>query len=173
MDDSLEIQSFNGPYTVRFRETVVQAVADIPRDRPFHVIADTHVAELHGVGLADLFSAARAVHRVDALEDNKSLEVVPRLVKQLAEGGIRRDHLLVAVGGGVVQDMTCFVSSILFRGMEWAFLPTTLLAQSDSCIGSKSSINAAGTKNLVGNFYPPRYISIAAQFLDTLEIRDV
>jgi 3-dehydroquinate synthase len=57
--------------------------------------------------------------------------------------------------------------------MDWAFLPTTLLAQADSCIGSKSSINAAGIKNLVGNFYPPRQISVAAKFLGTLDPRDV
>jgi 3-dehydroquinate synthase len=172
-DDSLQIQSFTGLYTVRFRQTAPEAASDIPRDRPLHVIIDPRVAELHGGSLGDLLGAARSVQKVEALEDNKSLEVVPRLVKKLTEAGIRRDHLLVAIGGGILQDMTCFIASILFRGMDWAFLPTTLLAQADSCIGSKSSINAAGTKNLVGNFYPPRQISIAAEFLDTLDPRDV
>lgn len=173
MDDSLQIQSYNGAYDVRFRQGVAEAAADIPRDRPLHIIIDPRVADLHAAGLADLLGAARSVQKVEALEDNKSLEVVPQLVKRLADAGIRRDHLLVGIGGGIIQDMTCFIASILFRGMDWALLPTTLLAQADSCIGSKSSINAAGTKNLVGNFYPPRTISIAAEFLGTLDPRDV
>lgn len=172
-DDSLQIQSFSGPYTVRFRQAVAEAAADIPRDRPLHVIVDPRVAELHGAALAELLGCARSVQRVEASEDNKSLEVVPQLIGKLAQAGIRRDHLLVAIGGGIIQDMTCFAASILFRGMDWTFLPTTLLAQADSCIGSKSSINAAGTKNLVGNFCPPRQISIAAEFLSTLDPRDV
>jgi 3-dehydroquinate synthase len=173
MDGSLQIQSYNGAYTVCFREGVAEAATDIARDRPLHVIVDTRVAGLHAAALHDLLGTAKSVHQVAALEDNKSLEVVPQLVKKLADAGIRRNHLLVAIGGGIIQDMTCFVASILFRGMDWAFLPTTLLAQADSCIGSKSSINAAGTKNLVGNFYPPRQISIAAEFLATLDPHDV
>jgi 3-dehydroquinate synthase len=173
MDDSLQIQSHNGVYTVGFRQGVAEATADIRRDRALHIIVDTRVAGLHSAALKELLGIAKSVQQVEALEDNKSLEVVPQLVKKLSAAGIRRDHLLVAIGGGIVQDMTCFVSSILFRGIDWAFLPTTLLAQADSCIGSKSSINAAGTKNLVGNFYPPRQISIAAEFLTTLDSRDV
>lgn len=173
LSDNLTIESWSGPYSVRFRQTVAEAASDIPRDRPLHVVVDARVARLYERELSALLADARVVHAVEALEDNKSLEVVPSLVRRLAEGGIRRDHLLLAIGGGIIQDMTCFVASILFRGMDWAFLPTTLLAQADSCIGSKSSINAAGTKNLVGNFYPPRQISIAAGFLATLDPRDV
>jgi 3-dehydroquinate synthase len=172
-DGGLQIQSFSGVYTVHFRPRVAEAAADIPRDRPLHVIIDPRVSALHATALREILEIARSVQRVEALEDNKSLEVVPQLIKKLADAGIRRDHVLVAIGGGILQDMTCFAASILFRGMDWVFLPTTLLAQADSCIGSKSSINAAGTKNLVGNFYPPRQISIAAEFLSTLDPRDV
>ncbi len=113
------------------------------------------------------------MHEIEAIEDNKSLEVVPALVRRLTEGGIRRDHLLLAIGGGITQDVTCFIATMLFRGMDWVFLPTTLLAQADSCIGSKSSINAAGIKNLVGNFFPPKLISLATEFITTLDERDV
>jgi len=173
MDDSLQIRSSNGTYAVRFRQTVAEAAADISHDRPLHLIIDSRVADLYAPGLSVLLDGPRSVQRIEALEDNKSLEMIPGLVKKLAEAGIRRDHLLLAVGGGIIQDMSCFAASILFRGMDWAFLPTTLLAQADSCIGSKSSINAAGTKNLVGNFYPPRQISIAAEFLSTLDSRDL
>lgn len=171
--EPMTIRSFGGPYEVHFRRKAAEAANDIPCDRPIHVVSDKRVAALHGAALADLLGRAKRVHEIEAIEDNKSLEAAPALVRRLAEGGIRRDHLLLAVGGGIIQDMTCFVASILFRGIDWAFLPTTLLAQADSCIGSKSSINAAGTKNLIGNFYPPKLISLAAEFLVTLDERDV
>jgi 3-dehydroquinate synthase len=170
---SMQITSHSGPYTVWFRDSVTAAVADIPVDRPLHVVVDPRVAALHEKSLTPLLRCARAVHEMEALETNKSLEVAPELVRKLSAGGIRRDHLLLAIGGGIIQDVTCFVASILFRGIDWAFLPTTLLAQADSCIGSKSSINAAGIKNLVGNFYPPRLISISPEFLTTLDECDV
>ena len=169
----LQIQSHAGAYTARFHAAVAAAADEIPSDRKIHLIVDQRVAALHAKGLAKLAARSHAVHEVEALENNKSLEALPELVHRLVSDNVRRDHLLVAVGGGIIQDLTCFAASILFRGMDWAFLPTTLLAQADSCIGSKSSINAAGVKNLVGTFYPPRVIAIAAEFLSTLDRRDV
>ena len=86
---------------------------------------------------------------------------------------MKRNYKLVAIGGGIVQDITGFVSSILFRGVEWVFFPTTLLAQADSCIGSKTSINFMEAKNLVGTFYPPSKIFCCTDFLNTLEGREI
>ncbi len=171
--DPIFIKSNAGQYEVRFRPTVAESASDIPSDRPIHIVADQRVIALHQKNLAKLLGRAVQVHEIEALEDNKTLEESPALVRKLSSGGIRRDHLLLAIGGGIIQDMTCFVASILFRGVDWMFLPTTLLAQADSCIGSKSSINAAGIKNLVGNFYPPKLISLGAEFLTTLDQRDV
>ena len=71
---------------------------------------------------------------------------------------------LVALGGGVIQDLTSFISSILFRGVDWIFIPTTLLSQADSCIGSKTSINFQETKNILGTFNPPEKIFICSFF---------
>jgi 3-dehydroquinate synthase len=173
MTDTMQIVSHTGPYTVDFRAAVADAAAAIQPAGPYHLVLDARVAALHGAPLAALRSGAASVLLLDATETIKSLEEVPGLVAKLSAAGIRRDHTLVAVGGGIIQDLTCFMASILFRGIDWVFLPTTLLAQADSCIGSKSSINAAGTKNLVGNFYPPRKIAIATEFLRTLDPRDV
>ena len=170
---TIQISSHAGPYTVEFYSAVADAVNAILPQAPYHVVIDSRVAGLHELGLRILLAGASSVVSLKATENVKSLEEAPQLVAQLALAGIRRDHVLVAVGGGIIQDLTCFTASILFRGMDWFFLPTTLLAQSDSCIGSKSSINAAGTKNLVGNFYPPRKIAIASDFLTTLDERDI
>jgi 3-dehydroquinate synthase len=80
--------------------------------------------------------------------------------------------MLVAIGGGITQDVSCFIASTLFRGVEWRFVPTTLLAQADSCIGSKSSINLGRTKNIIGTFYPPSEVLITPDFLSTLTLED-
>jgi len=72
-----------------------------------------------------------------------------------------------------VQDITCFIASTLLRGLAWRFVPTTLLAQADSCIGSKSSINLGATKNILGTFNPPQTIFIDVGFLETLDEKDI
>ena len=171
--DPMPVQSFNGPYEVRFFQSVVEAADGVIQKRPMHIIADKKVLEIHKSSLSELLESAACIHEVDALEENKSIEAIPALVQRLARVGIRRDHLLLAIGGGITQDMTCFVASVLFRGIDWVFMPTTLLAQADSCIGSKNSINAAGIKNLVGNFYPPKLITVGSEFVFTLDERDV
>jgi 3-dehydroquinate synthase len=79
----------------------------------------------------------------------------------------------VAIGGGITQDIVTFISSILFRGVEWKFIPTTLLAQCDSCIGSKSSINFDQFKNLLGTFNPPSEIFIYLGFLNSLSESEI
>ncbi len=79
-----------------------------------------------------------SVLMLDALEKNKSSEQFPAYVEHLLARGIRRDHQIIAIGGGIIQDITCFLAATILRGVQWIFLPTTLLAQANSCIGSKS-----------------------------------
>jgi 3-dehydroquinate synthase len=80
--------------------------------------------------------------------------------------------VLVAVGGGITQDIACFIATTFMRGIKWTFIPTTLLAQADSCIGSKSSINFGKYKNLLGSFTPPNEIYVCDKFLNSLEDKD-
>lgn len=164
------IQSHAGPYTVRFGSPFVGLDAGLG-DRQ-HLIVDARVAELYARSLAPALNG-RSVLRIEATEANKSLERVPGYMTHLLERGIKRDHVLVAVGGGIIQDIVCFIAATLLRGLAWRFYPTTLLAQADSCIGSKSSINVGGYKNQVGTFTPPKDILISTEVLDTLEETDV
>ena len=105
---------------------------------------------------------------IDANEPQKSYQKVEPIIKSLIENGFKKNHRLIAVGGGITQDVTAFISSILYRGVQWYFFPTTLLAQGDSCIGSKTSINFGKFKNQVGGFYPPNKIYVNPKFLDSL-----
>tara|TARA_R110000772_G_scaffold20466_1_gene56651 strand:+ start:13268 stop:14314 length:1047 start_codon:yes stop_codon:yes gene_type:complete len=103
--------------------------------------------------------------KIDSGETKKEYSHIFNIINRIVDNGFKRNNRLIAIGGGVVQDITGFISSILYRGVEWVFYPTTLLAQGDSCIGSKTSINLGKYKNLVGNFYPPSKIIIDSNFL--------
>ncbi len=105
---------------------------------------------------------------LDASESLKSYQGIIPVIQTLIEKGFRKNNRLIAIGGGITQDVTAFISSIMYRGVSWIFFPTSLLAQGDSCIGSKTSINFEKFKNLVGGFYPPHKIYIYPNFLETL-----
>jgi len=105
---------------------------------------------------------------LDADEESKTLQRAEQLIVACFDAGARRGTRLLAVGGGVVQDLATLVSSLYMRGLPWSYAPTTLMAMADSCVGGKSSINAGKAKNVVGNIYPPREVTIDPGFLSTL-----
>jgi 3-dehydroquinate synthase len=105
---------------------------------------------------------------IPALETNKSLDASPAHIEQLRKDGANRQTHLVAVGGGIIQDLSAFIASVYMRGLAWSYVPTTILAMVDSCIGGKSSINVGPYKNLVGTFHPPQRILIDPALAHTL-----
>lgn len=159
------MQSHVGPYRVDFADEPLPPLEDLD-GRP-HLVVDQRVAALHADALAAV--ASHPALEIEATEGAKSLEQFPDYVRLLVSGGIRRGDVIVAVGGGIVQDIACFLAATLLRGLEWRFVPTTLLAQADSCIGSKSSINVGELKNLLGTFTPPARVHLWPGYLETLE----
>jgi len=113
------------------------------------------------------------VIEIEATEKTKSYSYLPTIIQKIIETPFSRENKLIAIGGGVTQDIVSFISSILFRGVDWVFLPTTLLAQGDSCIGGKTSINFKSYKNQLGNFNPPNEIIICESFLKTLSEKEI
>jgi 3-dehydroquinate synthase len=171
VSDTLTVQSHRGPYTVRFEDrSLAMLNAAVPGNA--HFIIDERVARLYQDEIGSVLEA-RSVLLVDATEQHKSLEQFPRYVEHLVSRSVRRNHVLVAIGGGIIQDITCFLAATMLRGLDWNFYPTTLLAQADSCIGSKSSINCGQAKNVLGTFTPPRSVHISTRVLRTLDPRDV
>jgi len=106
---------------------------------------------------------------IPAVEKSKSLETVAFVIERLRSLGANRSSHLVAVGGGIIQDMVTFSASVFMRGITWEYYPTTLLGMVDSCVGGKSSINVGQYKNIAGNFYPPEKIVIDTMFCGTLQ----
>ncbi len=165
------VRSHDGPYEVLFDDDAFARLDAAVPERA-HLIVDARVAELYAAELGRLL-AAPSVLRVEAGEASKSLDRFPAYVEHLVAAGVRRSHVIVAVGGGTIQDIACFLAATLLRGLEWHFYPTTLLAQADSCIGSKSSINVGSIKNVLGTFTPPARVVISAPVLGTLGEEDL
>jgi 3-dehydroquinate synthase len=135
------------------------------------VIIDGNVKSLYKTQLEPILTGIKHI-TIEATETQKSYRGLIPIIEDLIENGFRKNHRLVAIGGGITQDVTAFTASIMYRGVSWLFFPTTLLAQGDSCIGSKTSINFGKFKNQVGGFYPPNHIFIDPTFLNTLSPLD-
>ena len=95
------------------------------------------------------------------------------LINKLLKLNFNRSDLIIGVGGGIIGDMTGFVSSIYKRGINFINLPSTLLAQVDSCIGGKTGVNSKYGKNLIGSFYNPKVVISDTEFLKSLPRREI
>ncbi len=106
-------------------------------------------------------------------EKSKNLDTFSLVLKTLVEAGFTRTDCVVAVGGGVVGDLTGFAASAYMRGIDFYNIPTTLLSQVDSSVGGKTAVDFMGYKNLVGAFYPPKGVIIDPDTLSTLPPRQL
>jgi 3-dehydroquinate synthase len=165
------VTSYLGEYELRYVDDFVSALVDVLREGDVLLI-DRNVQRIFKKRIGTKFSSYRAI-LLDPAEGLKSYEGVIPIISQLIEGGFKKDHRLVAIGGGITQDVTAFIASIMYRGVGWIFVPTNLLSQCDSCIGSKTSINFGEFKNQLGGFYPPRLILSDSSFRKTLDAREI
>lgn len=106
-------------------------------------------------------------------EGSKSFEQLERLLSAMLEASFTRGDCVVAVGGGVVGDLSGFAASCYMRGIDFYNIPTTLLSQVDSSVGGKTAVNFGGVKNIVGAFYQPKKVIIDPETLKTLERRQL
>jgi 3-dehydroquinate synthase len=140
------------------------------------VVTDSHVAELHLPRLLDVLGKAGIEARAIAMppgEVSKSFAGLERLSGALLDMGVDRKGLIIALGGGVIGDLTGFAAGVLKRGVAFAQIPTTLLAQVDSSVGGKTAINAVQGKNLIGLFHQPRIVIADTALLSTLPRREL
>ena len=138
------------------------------------VVTDSNVAPLYGGKVKNSLDAAgieNDIITIPAGESSKSLQMLEFLYNELLKAGITRTDLIVALGGGVVGDLTGLAAATLLRGVPFVQIPTTLLAQVDSSVGGKVAVNLKKGKNLVGAFYQPRLVIIDPDTLSTLSGR--
>ncbi|GAB4181224.1 MAG: 3-dehydroquinate synthase [Terrimicrobiaceae bacterium] len=138
-------------------------------------MTDSNVAGLHVEPLKQSLEEAGVEVTtivVPAGESSKSMGEVARICDAMISAGLDRKSFLVALGGGVVGDLAGFVAAIFYRGIPFAQVPTTVLAQVDSSVGGKTGVNAPGGKNLIGAFHQPRIVIADTDTLRTLPDRE-
>ena len=138
------------------------------------VITDSNVAPLYADRIiSKLESVSLKAHLmvIPAGEEHKNLNTVSNIYAFLARNGFTRSDILVALGGGVVGDISGFTAATYLRGIRSVQIPTTLLAQVDSSVGGKCGVDLPEGKNLVGAFYQPKLVLIDPACLETLPDR--
>ncbi|MFZ5493317.1 MAG: 3-dehydroquinate synthase [Pseudomonadota bacterium] len=144
------------------------------RGRRVVVISDSHVAALYGPAVcAALADFEPRVLEFPPGEQSKTLDTYAALADELIAGRFDRKVTLIALGGGVVGDMTGFLAATYQRGVDFIQVPTTLLAQVDSSVGGKTGVNRPSGKNLLGAFHQPRCVLVDTATLATLPRREL
>ena len=139
------------------------------------IVTDVTVAGLHLPALQESLTAADIEHSTEIVEPgeiSKSFSTYQELVDKVLAARLERGDMMIALGGGVVGDLTGFVAATVRRGMNFIQVPTTLLSQVDSSVGGKTGINSDYGKNLIGAFHQPGLVLADTASLETLPIRD-
>ena len=141
------------------------------RSQKICIVTDSNVAPLYARDVQDLLEKefdTVILHTFEAGEHNKNLETVNSLYQTLIEQHFDRQDLLVALGGGVVGDLTGFAAATYLRGIDFIQVPTSLLSEVDSSIGGKTGVDFMQYKNMVGAFYQPKLVYMNLNVLKTL-----
>lgn len=149
-------------------------IAEIYKNKKIYIITDDQVAEFYLQKVRTILEEKFIVEDVIVPhgESSKSIETYCSVVKQLLNKNIRRNELLLALGGGVIGDLTGFVAATLYRGLPYVSIPTSLLSQMDSSIGGKTGIDFDERKNIIGCFKQPKLVLIDPNTLSTLSIEE-
>lgn len=155
-------------------EKAEKYIKEVYKNKKIYIITDANVFPLYCEKLVEsLPSYSVKAFVINPGEESKSIMTYLDLMRQLIAANIRRDELLIALGGGVVGDLTGFIAATLYRGIPYVQIPTSLLSQMDSSIGGKTGIDYAGRKNIIGAFKQPERVLIDPLTIDTLPKEEI
>lgn len=154
------------------RGVLAKANQHLNLNRRALIVTDTGVPVSYSKTIAEQCKESM-IYTVAEGESSKSLVVFGQLLQTMLDHGFSKKDCVIAVGGGVVGDLSGFAASAYMRGIDFYNIPTTLLSQIDSSIGGKTAINFGGVKNIVGAFYQPKKVLIDPDLLKTLPSRQI
>ena len=175
---AVTVTTKGGTYPIYIEDRIIPVLAQYLQDiegRHFFIFCDENTKRFLDSGFRQQLSSKGAVvksHVFPAGEETKSFSRYEEGVNFLLKNNARRDSCLIALGGGVVGDITGFMAATLLRGVDFIQIPTTLLAQVDSSVGGKTGINTEFGKNLVGAFYQPKAVLVDLKSLSSLPERE-
>ena len=154
------------------RGLLKKAKEHLDLDRRVLVVTDSGVPADYASTVAEQCREG-IICKIEQGEASKSMGGFEKLLQTMLDHGFSRKDCVVAVGGGVVGDLSGFAASVYMRGIDFYNIPTTLLSQIDSSIGGKTAINFGGVKNIVGAFYQPKKVLVDPDLLKTLPDRQI
>lgn len=158
--DSFLVKSFPYSYEVSFT----------PYNYKFSnkeiVLIDSKVKNLYNINHGKIIS-------IDATEENKNINTCLYVSEKLLEFNFDKGNDLIVIGGGIIQDIAAFTCKMFKRGINWIYIPTTLLSQCDSCIGGKTALNFKNYKNQLALYSAPKKVIIDINFLKTLPEKEI
>ena len=175
MQSSLNVDLGERSYPITIQEGVISRVGELLDCSRAIVVTDANVAPLYAASVVESCQETGITTDLIILpagEGTKSFDNYQSLMERLLALQPDRKTTLVALGGGVIGDLTGFAAATLMRGVPFVQVPTSLLAQVDSSVGGKTAINCAAGKNLIGAFYQPQAVIIDVQTLETLPERE-
>ena len=151
-------------------ENITNELKGLLKAKRILVISDDNVEPLHMKGLLSKLEGTYKcfTHVLRNGEENKNIDAVLGIISDLQKYEFDRDDAVLALGGGVVGDISAFTASIYMRGIDFINIPTTLLSQVDSSVGGKTGVDFGGAKNIVGSFYQPKLVICDTDYLKTL-----
>ncbi len=169
----ISVKTSQGSYDIVLQRGVLQNAGEhLNLNRKVLVVTDSGVPKQYAETLAKSCKTPK-IFTIPAGEQSKNIDTYTELLKVLVKEDFTRTDCIVAVGGGVVGDLSGFAAASFMRGIDFYNVPTTVLSQVDSSIGGKTAIDFMGLKNIVGAFYPPKKVLIDPDTLKTLPPRQI
>ena len=169
----IPVKTSQGFYDIILERGALSRVCEyLKLDRRVLIVTDSGVPESYAKKVAS-FCKSPVIHTIPEGEASKNIDTFKNILEALVKESFTRTDCIVAVGGGVVGDISGFVASTYMRGIDFYNIPTTFLSQVDSSVGGKTAIDFMGIKNIVGAFYPPKCVIIDPDTLSTLPSRQI
>ena len=175
----LNIKTKTKNYPIYFGDNILNKTGkllkkNLPDIKKVCIVSDNKLPrKLLAKLLRSLKSYDIKLFRLSANEKNKNLSVANKIIEQLLKKNFNRSDCLIAFGGGILGDLSAFISNLTKRGIKFINIPTTLLAQVDASIGGKTGINSSQGKNLIGTFYQPDFVLSDPMILKSLPQREI
>ena len=176
----IQIDLKDNPYEIIIGSKLIDELPDILSNflgrKNIYIICDEDIGSIILPKIRNVLDKSGYnvfVSLIPSGESSKNFKIVENTISELLDKGIERSDALIALGGGVIGDLTGFISSIIFRGIDFIQIPTTLLAQVDSSVGGKTAINVQQGKNLVGTFHQPKIVISDVSLLSSLPEREI
>ncbi len=160
----LEIQSAIGKSEIYVGETLANVSKYLPTKGKIAIITDPVIHSLYG----SQFPKADVVIEIPQGEEYKCMQTLDGIFEKLIEAEFDRTSFILAIGGGIICDMSGFIATIFMRGIDFGFVSTTLLSQVDASVGGKNGVNFRGIKNIIGTFSLPKFVICELEILRSL-----